>query len=61
VNAQLEFRRIEIMKLRRIVIIPAEDRPIFINKKELANWQKEISKHIEKIQSKWRHGRRIVK
>jgi len=56
-----EFTRIEMLKLKKIRIIPVEDRSIVIKSNELRKWQDKIVEHIALLKKEWKDGRRIVK
>ncbi|MCG2777618.1 MAG: hypothetical protein L6406_18265 [Desulfobacterales bacterium] len=56
---EFEFKRFEIMQLRKITIIPAEDQSVSIKKREIAKWQREILRHIQELKSEWQDGKRI--
>jgi hypothetical protein len=56
---ELEFSRVDVMRLKKIEIIPLEDKKIVIRKKEFIKWKKEIAEHVDKLSEKWKDGKMI--
>jgi hypothetical protein len=56
---ELEFSRLDIMSLKKIEIIPLEDKKIVIREREFFKWKKEIVEHIDKLSEKWKDGKMI--
>ena len=53
------LKREEMIKLRKIEIVPSEDRKLTIRKRELSKWKKNILSHIEQLLKEWKDGRKI--